>query len=355
MNDDLILRLDDKEIIGWDSLRVSRSIERFPTNFSLSLMDNYDVTGNTQIIRPGRECQIYLGSDLVCTGYIDQWMVSKTSTSHQVNVSGRGKCQDLVDCSANWPNNVISNTNVIALCQKLANSYGIKVKSNIKNFQILPQFNLNWGETSQEIIDRICRWAGLLYYELPDGSLYLTRVNNKKAASGIEEGKNIEKYDYSVSLASRYSEYSGISISALPLQELGTAGYSQMMVAKAKDPDYKKLRFRNKITIVESTMTSAKLAQDCINWEMNRRYGRSKQIKVTLDSWRDSSGALWEQNTLVPVNIPSIDLKNELWLIASVEYQKGKKGTRCDMILMPPEAFIVEPFQFYSPLAELQK
>jgi prophage tail gpP-like protein len=38
------------------------------------------------------------------------------------------------------------------------------------------------------IIDRVSRWAGLLYYDNPDGSLLLTRVGTKKAASGVAEG-----------------------------------------------------------------------------------------------------------------------------------------------------------------------
>lgn len=58
-----------------------------------------------------------------------------------------------------------------------------------------------------------------------------------------------------------------------------------------------RLRGRKHISIVESTLIQKNLAQTAIDWEMNRRYGRSKVLKVKVDSWRDSSGALWMDNT----------------------------------------------------------
>lgn len=41
MSDDLTLRIGNKLITGWDNIRVTRSIERLPSDFSLSLMDLY--------------------------------------------------------------------------------------------------------------------------------------------------------------------------------------------------------------------------------------------------------------------------------------------------------------------------
>jgi prophage tail gpP-like protein len=44
MSDDLDtvrLTVGNKIIEGWDSVRVTRSIERFPSDFSLGLMDYY--------------------------------------------------------------------------------------------------------------------------------------------------------------------------------------------------------------------------------------------------------------------------------------------------------------------------
>ncbi|EPX8763657.1 TPA: DNA circularization protein [Yersinia enterocolitica] len=124
-------------------------------------------------------------------------------------------------------------------------------------------------------------------------------------------------------------------------------------VARSRDPEATQMRYRNRIIIVESTMKALKLAQQCIDWEMNRRYGRSKELLVTVDSWRDKNGKLWEPNTLIPIDLPVFGLKDELWLLSEVTYLKDDHGTAAQMVLMPPEAFTVQPYQFYSNLMEL--
>ncbi|MCK8543966.1 phage tail protein, partial [Yersinia ruckeri] len=240
------------------------------------------------------------------------------------------------------------------IAQKLAAPYGVSVATDVTDLDIVPQFTLNWGESSQEVIDRITRWAALLYYDLPDGSLYLTRVGTRKAASGVAQGTNIEKAAFNSGIDERFSDYIGVSMSVSQLQEqVQDAGYGSVTLARSRDPEAARMRYRNRIIIVESTMKAAQLAQRCIDWEMNRRYGRSKELLVTVDSWRDKDGKLWEPNTLIPIDVPVFGLKDELWLLAEVTYLKDDYGTTAQMVLMPPAAFTVQPYQFYSNLMEI--
>ncbi|CAM7735901.1 hypothetical protein KLPMMMO235B2_26355 [Klebsiella pneumoniae] len=111
------------------------------------------------------------------------------------------------------------------------------------------------------------------------------------------------------------------------------------------------MRYRKRIVIVESTLMASQQAQRAIDWEMNRRYGRSKQLSVTIDSWRDKAGKLWEPNTLIPVNIPTLKLPNTELLIADVTFMRDSDGTHARLTLMPPEAFAVQPYAFYQQLA----
>ena len=84
---------------------------------------------------------------------------------------------------------------------------------------------------------------------------------------------------------------------------------------------------------------------------MNRRYGRSKQLTVTIDSWRDKDGKLWKPNTLIPVNLPTLRLPDTEMLLAEVTYMRDDNGTHARMTLMPPAAFAVQPYAFYQQLA----
>ncbi|WP_410015803.1 phage baseplate assembly protein [Sodalis sp. C49] len=354
MSDDLTLTVGGKILSGWDAVRVTRSIERLPSDFDLSLMDFYPGSNQQQWVKPGDACVIKIGSDTVLTGYVDRWSPMISRARHEVRATGRNKCQDLVDCSAEWKNNVISQATALQIAKKLASLYGISVASDVADMAIVPQFTLNWGESSQEIIDRVCRWAALLYYDQPDGSLYLTRVGTRRAASGVAQGVNIQDAAYESSIDERFSHYTGVSMSMNAATELSPdSGYSSITLATAQDPEAATMRYRNRIVIVESTMITHQEAQSCINWEMNRRYGRSKALYVTVDSWRDSAGALWTPNTLIPITLPAFGLQDSLWLLAEVTYQKNDNGTVARMVLMPPEAFTVQPYQFYQEHMEL--
>lgn len=349
MSDELTLTINNKIITGWDQLRVTRSIEKLPSDFDLSLMDYYPGSDEQQLVTPGDPCVVKIGADVVLTGYIDRWMPKIASSRHEVQTSGRGQCEDLVDCSAIWPNSVISNVTALQLAQRLAAAYGVTVSSDVTGMTTVPQFTLNWGESSQEIIDRVCRWAGLLYYDLPDGSLYLTRVGTRQAASGVAQGINIQEAEFESSMDERFSHYTGVSLTVNSATQLPpSSGYSSMILATATDPEAATMRTRNHIVIVESTMNVPAKAQDCLNWEMNRRYGRSKKLQVTVDSWRDSANQLWVPNTLIPITIPVFGLQNALWLLSEVTFLKNEQGTTAHMVLMPPESFIVKPYQSYQ-------
>lgn len=355
MSDDqdvVALTVGNKKIEGWDSVRVTRSIERFPSDFSLGLMDYYPGTDEKQLVQEGQSCEVSIGHDRVLTGYVDSWEPAITRARHEVQASGRSKCQDLVDCSAEWPNNVINRSNALSIASRLASWYDIKVFCDADDLVSVPQFTINWGESPQQIIERITRWSALLYYDLPDGNLLLTRVGTRRAASGVAEGENIEQAHYRADMSERFSDYVGVSmgISAIAGFSSDTA-YDPVTLATARDPEAAKMRYRKHIVIVESTLMASKQAQRAIDWEMNRRYGRSRQLSVTVDSWRDSAGKLWEPNTLIPVNIPTLRLADTELLIADVTYTRDSDGTHARLTLMPPEAFAVQPYAFYQQIA----
>ncbi|EHJ8971184.1 phage tail protein [Salmonella enterica] len=353
MKDELLLKTGGRIITGWQDISVSRDIERMPSGFDISLMDMYPASQFSQWVKPGDPCEVWLDNDRVLTGYVDRWCPSVSPRRHGVRVTGRSKCEDLVDCSAWWEGNVISQANALQIAQRLARPYGITVSSDVDDLVTIPQFVLNWGESSQEVIDRIARFSALLYYDMPDGSLLLTRTGKRRAASGIASGVNIQRADYESSMDERFSDYSGISMSVTPLNEMSGGGYDPVTLATARDPRADTMRYRNHVTLLESTMWSPDLAKRCIDWEMNRRYGRSKVVRATIDSWRDGSGALWEPNTLVPVSIPEFGLDDELWLLAGVTFRRGEQGTTADLTVMPPEAFVVQPYAFYQQIMEL--
>lgn len=349
VSDDLTLEVGGRAITGWSKIQVTRSIEKLPSSFELSLMDRYPASEWQQWVNPGDACVVKLGNDAVLTGYIDSWDNKISGTTHEVTAKGRSKCQDLVDCSAEWPNSVISQSTVLQIAQKLAEPYGINVTSDITDMAVVPKFTLNWGETAQAVIEHVTRWAALLYYDQPDGNLYLTRVGQRKAASGVEQGVNILSANLHTDINQRFIDYTGVALSSNAMARRPASGGNNISaLVRTQDTELAQQlpnRHRNKIIIVESTMNSENLVRNSLDWSINRNNGRSKMLNVQVDHWRDRNNQLWETNSLIPITIPSMGLKNELWLLSSVTYLKDANGTVANMTLMPPEAFAVQPYK----------
>ena len=66
------LVVNGEEFGGWKSVRITPGIERQARDFDLSVTDVWP--GRSEVprrIRPFDACQVFIGSDLVLTGYVD--------------------------------------------------------------------------------------------------------------------------------------------------------------------------------------------------------------------------------------------------------------------------------------------
>src|SRR5579872_4383016 len=114
---DLTIVAAGRELSGWEMIRVTRGIERCPNDFEVQLSDS---GGSADVpAQPGDACQVYIGSDLVITGYVDVFNPSINARAHTVRITGRGKCRDLVDCSATYPGGQIVGDTVSGIAAKL--------------------------------------------------------------------------------------------------------------------------------------------------------------------------------------------------------------------------------------------
>ena len=93
------LLVNGTEYGGWKSVRIAAGIERQARDFDLDVTDRWP--GQTEIprrIQPGDPCQVFIGDDLVLTGYVDATPIRYDGKSVTVGVKGRSKTADLVDC-----------------------------------------------------------------------------------------------------------------------------------------------------------------------------------------------------------------------------------------------------------------
>lgn len=344
-SDDVTLVINGRRWGGWMDVRITRGIERLPSDFEVRLTELFPGQAEALVINAGDPFQLLIGADLVITGYIDRVMLAIDARQHTVAISGRSKCQDLVDCAAEWASGQITGSSVLEIAQKLAKPYGITVDCVGDPGKPIPQFNLMLGETPFEIIERLCRFRQLLAYDMPDGSLRLSGTGTDRSSSGFREGVNVVRAAAMRSVDQQFSEYRAYLQSVAVLDDLGPGGD---LLASFPNKGIKRHRLR--IIVAETSAIGQEVAKDRAAWEAVRRWARSAEVRITTDSWRDSKGKLYSPNTLALIELPSLKIASKLWTISEVTYRMGEAGTACDLVLMTPDAFKQQPSTILQPL-----
>jgi prophage tail gpP-like protein len=338
MADNVTLSVGGTAVSGWNHIRITRGLEKACAEFELAFTERYP--GVDEItVAAAQSCTVSIGSDLVVSGYVDQVHRGMGPDEHAISVVGRGKCQDLQDAAAEWTGGQIMGTSSLDVATKLAQPFGIKVTQIGSPGPAIPQFNFYRGEKAWEIIEKVCRASTQLCYEGTDGNLILSAVGATQAASGFAEAVNVQRARVSESSDQRYSDYECYLVSSNVFQD---AGDGQRAYATAKDPGIP--RHRKYIFIAEQGYGAQDICQRRVNWEAARRAGRGTSVSVTVDSWRDSSGALWAPNTLASIWLPTLKLTPTQLLIGQVSFLLDDEGgTRAEVVLMPSDAFMPQP------------
>lgn len=355
-DDDVSLVVGERAWAGWSDIRITRGMERMPNDFQIALTEIYPDDASKIDIPPGAECEVWIGKNRVITGYVDRYVPAMSVQQHSVTITGRGRGQDLVDCSAEWPGQQIVASSVIEVARKLAAPFKISVDGVTgpsvgkgKDSPLIPVLNLMLGETAWEIIERLCRIGGILAYEEPDGSLRLVedpgtlfrrRDVTVPACSGFAEGVNVQSAQAVFSMDQRFSRYRTFVYSFDPLKELRL---DPDPIATASDASVTRYRPRDIIAEMGHYLSYENATNRC-EWEAARRWGRSRVVHLTTDSWRDASGMLYAPMMLAPLNLPTLKVDNVLWVIGEVTYRKAAGGgTECDLTLMHPTGYAVQP------------
>ncbi|QJC78899.1 phage baseplate assembly protein [Pseudomonas umsongensis] len=342
--DDLELLVNGMKYAGWTSLGVTRAIDAATTAFTASLTEKWEA-GNRSLaqvepwpILPGDACEVRLAGFPMVIGYVDIFKPSYSANDHTINVQGRDKVADLVDCSAVHAPDEWKNIDLLKFAQILAAPFGVTVKADIAVGEPFQVCKLQQGETAFKAIERYARQRKALL--MPDGAggLLITRAGVRRATTALVQGENILNASGTIDHSQRFSNY----------QVKGQASYSPDSTGETEahiegsvtDSGIK--RYRPMLLVAEIGGTTASL-QDRATWEANSRIGKSAAASVSVYGWRQSpGGALWEPGMLVYVR--SSWLRMDGWmLIRQVTYERGEGGTTAKLEIVSPQAFDPEP------------
>lgn len=338
MSEEIKLIVNNQVFTGWTEISFSRSMEALCGSFSFSFADRF--TGEKPI-RPwpfdvGDICQIKIDEKLQMTGFIDEMIPEIDSETHSVNVTGRDKTCDLVDCSAKIDKIQFKKIDFYELADKLTEDFDISVLRladiGNKKFNVI----LEPGQSPFEVLNKKCRELGCLLATNVSGDMEVTNTKvTNRTDSKLIFGKNILKARLTKNNTERFQLY----VVKGQSKTVGTSWYSgkstKRIEGTASDPD---IRYRPIVINADQNTNS----EDCkrqAEFESNRRRGRSRVIDLEVQGWyQTDSNKLWETNSIAYTEIPEFFIKEEM-LIVDVNFSKTNSGTLTRLRIMPPEAY----------------
>ena len=334
---DVTLTVGGNKYGGWKAIEISLSLEQIAGQFKLRTSDRWHGQEEAWPIIPGDACTVAIGDRTVITGYVDEANPEYDHKDHGIEVNGRDKTGDLVDCAAIYKTGEWLNADLKKIAFDLCAPFGVSVWTEVDIGKKFPKFALQEGETVFEALERASRMRGVLLVSDGRGHLVLTRASDVSLDAALIRGVNIEAATGCFSHKERFSWYiikgqvPGASI-FVP-QDLPPEQRSQL---KATSEDAEVTRYRPLIIYAEQGDGST--YKDRAVWERNVRAGRAARVQYTVTGWEYKPGAIWIPNRLVRVQDSYTGVDAEL-LIVRCTYLLDDGGSRTRLELCRPEAF----------------
>lgn len=353
--DDVSIIAGGQSLSGWIGVRVTRSLEQMPSSFELRATEVSPFQQSAFSAQPGAPVQIKIGGDLVLTGYLDRLARSISPVQHEVRLTGRSKCEDLVDCNFGTliaGHEVVTSGTINSLASLLAAPYGITVKSQttgkLPDFGGQP-FDILLTDTPWSVIERAARYSGVLAYDDTDGNLIISGVGTGAAGSDLVLGVNVQEATAEFSADQRFHDYWVFNFSMFPFNDTDPSASikANAGVGHSTDPQARSPRVKTMVSSMGARPWSngQTFADAEAQWQAARRAGRAFSLRVVTDSWRDGEGKLWAPNTYAGLNLPQLGINaGTQWVIGTVTFNRAlDTGTTAELILMPQGAFLPAP------------
>jgi prophage tail gpP-like protein len=334
------LIVDGGQWAGWKSCEVSRQIDALCTQFALGLTDRWTPEAQPMALAAGMPCELKLMEQPFLSGWLDKADFVLANADHTINVSGRDRTCDLVDCSAMNSPGQWRNIKITRLALALAEPFGIEVRAFqvVEDLEPFPTFKLEEGETAFEALDRACKQKEVLALSTTDGRLVLLRTGTMSSETELVQGVNILEASASYDMTDRFSDY------IVKGQRQGNDQDYGLTVSQVRGEavDESVQRYRPYLIQAENQVNPASAVQRA-KWEASTRAARAVTVGVTVQGWRQNSGSLWEVNLLTAVDLPFLKIQQEL-LTSKVTFSLTLDGGFTTKLeLKDPKAFEPEP------------
>ena len=348
---------------GWLSVSIGHGIDQLAGSYSLEITDKWAGQTSGWAIQAGDSCVVKIGEDTVITGYVDVVDSTLDKESHSINVQGRDKTGDLVDCAV--IDREYSGQNFEFIAVDVCKPFGIYVNTQLQSTENgysgkiekkeattggskIPRQSTETGDTCHEFLKKIAGIQAVLLISDRQGGLLITRSGLAgRATDSLIEGENIKRIQFVNDFSNMFSN---ITVKGQAHRAKTTHGQTldakESALAKGDVSRAKSNgavgRYRPLVMQADQQADAAR-CQRVAEWEASTREAKSRAVHVTVQGWRQSDGLLWRVNTTTIVQSQSMRLNEEM-LISNLTFSLDMQGgSITELTLYPKEAFDLLP------------
>lgn len=329
------LLIGGKEYRAWQLVSISSKLLSYARAFRVGFTRESAGTGIG--IKIGDLVRVKIDDDLVLTGYVTKTNFSYSEKGIELSIEGASKTVDLAEgYMAVKSVKQFTNLTVSQTLQLLAKPYGVSVVRQKAGKDPKASVAIAATDSIKKILDGVVKKHTLVITDNESGDLVMASPGGGgRTADSLELGKNVLSGDQTFDSSKLFSRYYVVgqranSGSSHPVTANGAFRYTE---------DSKVRRPRYYVEKLSGSPTAADLQQRSVLLAEYRR-GQAQALHYTVQGWRQSDGSLWKVNRLCRVkdSILGVDAQ---YLITEVSFTKDSGGSKTQLTLMPPEAFVM--------------
>lgn len=335
---DIEAQLDGESHVNWSTLGLDWSMEQAAIGFTMGFIEALEAdVPDTMEPATGKHARVLLEGEPACDGYVFSDRRKFDESSYTLDLAGRSRAADLLDCDAINKKMVFRNAGLEHIAAELVGTFGgerpIEIRWEGDEGKKFGRYVVEQGESVFSALARAAKQRGLLIMSAADGAIVFVKVSTTRATESLTVGGNVLGGGSNRDDTDRFSEYHFRGQTSADDDWFGVAAAD----IRGKVTDPRILRYRPTVSL-DGQGPREDPGRRAL-WARNTSYGHGQRFHYEVDGWLMSTGKVWSPNQLVHVEDPLCHVGGELLLVSARMSLDEAAGKRTNLEVCPPEAF----------------
>lgn len=332
-DDETAILIDGQRFRFWDKVRITRSIDAMDT-VEFSAPFGVDAPGFRETFRPFsfKPVVITVGGEPLFTGTMVAVAPAVENSQKVISVSGYSLPGVLNDCTppaSSFPLE-FNDQGLREIAAAIASPFGVSVDFQADQGAIFERVASEPGKKALAFLTELAKQRNLIISSTPRGKLvFWQSTEGGSPVARLQQGSApVLSVTPFFSPQEYYSHITGIE----PVI-VGLAG-AQFTVKNARLQGVTRPITFNAPDTLDADIKAA------VEAKAGRMFGNMASYSVSVATWRDPNGKLWEPNATVKLQAPEAMIYNEYeFVIRSVEFNRERALETATLDLVIPGSF----------------